>query len=391
MKKNISIITSALTAFSTSSLTAFSDVSFDFSDDSVMNQTHTRIVGDLNEDGEINVGDLVIMTHIMHGNIPVNSKRYYDDVFGYTDLNFDLTTDIFDLVELRKLVISPEKAFKIVSDADILSSADKTSDVAAFIRSPEDITSYLSGIGTSEEEIQKYLDIYDDDFFKDSDAVFGTLVQEYGNGVHFIAPETMFLHGRFLDILEYEEATEYFNIDIETLKKSHIFFLVTTPEYNSHPMLYPKTDKIILFRITVPKDIYNLSNGLGFVWSFELFSSEYAAHRFDSPDGKHHIYITTEADSFMDDYCNYMFFNINSDGSYKYYGEYYDYDCSDKFSCDYIPTTDNNNNTVYKFSDNARITWKNDRAAISFKLYEWDNTYTNYTEVWKTIAEIRYV
>ena len=397
MKKFISIITSVLTAFSASSLTAFANGSPDFSDDSVTHKTHTRIVGDLNEDGEISVGDLVIMTHIMHGNKSDDYRRYYYDELGYSDLNFDLSTDIFDLIELRKLVIFPEKAFKIVSDVDILSSADKATDVAAFIRSPEDITSYLSGIGTSEEEIQQYLDIYDDNFFKDSDVVFGTLVQEYGNGIHFRYPEASFMFGKFAEIFEvteeskYEQAAELLNVDIETLKSSNIYTLITYQEYNTHPMLYPKTDKIILFRTTVPKSIYDQSNGIGLVWDFELFGPEYRAHTFDSPDGKHHIYITVEEDDFMDDDCKYMFYIIDNNGSYIYGGEFYDYGYGDKFNCDYIPTTDNDNNPVYKFGDNAKITWYYGVAEISFKTYEWDEDYTQLSEIWQTINLAFYV
>ena len=105
MKKFISVITSVLTAFSASSLTAFADGSLDFSDDLITHKTHTRIVGDLNEDGEISVGDLVIMTRFMLGNLPDDDGRYYNDELGYSDLNFDLSTDIFDLIELRKAVI----------------------------------------------------------------------------------------------------------------------------------------------------------------------------------------------------------------------------------------------------------------------------------------------
>lgn len=394
MKKFISVITSVLTAFSASSLTAFADGSLDFSDDLITHKTHTRIVGDLNEDGEISVGDLVIMTRLMLVNLPDDDGRYYTDSIGFSDLNFDLSTDIFDLIELRKLVISPEKAFKVVSDVDILSSANKATDVASLMRSPEDITSYLSGIGTSEEEIQQYLDIYDDDFFKDSDVIFGTLVQEYGNGVHFCAPEATFKFGKIAEVFElteeskFEQAAELFNVDIETLKNSNIYTLLTEQTYNEHPMLYPKNDIIILFRTTVPKDIYDQSNGLCFVWDFELFSPEYYAHTFDSPDGKHHIYITVEEDGFMDDCCNYMFFNICNDGSYENYIEYYDYDRSDKFNCDYILTTDNYDYPAYKFGDNAMIAWYDYEAVIRFKFYEWDRTNTKYTEVWKTIASI---
>lgn len=378
MKKFISVIISVLTAFSASSLTAFADGSLDFSDDLITHKTHTRIVGDLNEDGEISVGDLVIMTRLMLGNLPDDDGRYYNDELGYSDLNFDLSTDIFDLIELRKLVLSPEKAFKVVSDVDILSSANKATDVAALMRSPEDITSYLSGIGTSEEEIQHYLDIYDDDFFKDSDVIFGTLVQEYGNGVHFCAPEATFKFGKIAEVFElteeskFEQAAELFNVDIETLKNSNIYTLLTEQTYNEHPMLYPKTDKIILFRTTVPKDIYDQSNGLCFVWDFELFSPEYYAHTFDSPDGKHHMYITAEVGTFIDDYCRYIYFWINDDGTYEYYRSNYGAECCDKFNRDYVQTTNDQGLIVYKFSDDCKITWEYDEAIFDLDVYGYD-------------------
>ena len=56
--------------------------------------------GDLNGDGELSVGDLILMNRYIHGTYSFNEKQ-----FKSADLNGDGNADIFDMVELRKLII----------------------------------------------------------------------------------------------------------------------------------------------------------------------------------------------------------------------------------------------------------------------------------------------
>ncbi|WP_028517643.1 leucine-rich repeat protein [Ruminococcus flavefaciens] len=57
--------------------------------------------GDLNGDGQFNVGDLVLMNRYIHGTYTFNEKQYKS-----ADLNGDGNADVFDVIEFRKKILA---------------------------------------------------------------------------------------------------------------------------------------------------------------------------------------------------------------------------------------------------------------------------------------------
>ena len=57
--------------------------------------------GDLNGDGQFNVGDLVLMNRYIHGTYTFNEKQYKS-----ADLNGDGSADVFDVIEFRKKILA---------------------------------------------------------------------------------------------------------------------------------------------------------------------------------------------------------------------------------------------------------------------------------------------
>ena len=388
MKKILSVIISLLTFFSFSSFSVSAEDKLypDTSDDSVLNISQTRYLADVNNDEELNVGDLVTMMLFLRGSEGYKDTIVHSDELNYLDINLDGNADIFDLVELRKAVIAPETAYKQVSSVDILKTADKTELESAFISSTDELTAYLANIGTDNDEIQKYTDIYDDNFFKGSDVIFGTLEQEYGEGVHFIPPVCDYLHGKFLDIFEREEINEYYGIDPEIIRKSNIYCLYTYQQYKSHPMVYKKKKNILLFQVTVPKTVRETTNDICLLFDFELFTPDYYAHQYDSPDGNYKLYITVAEDHFMDDTCQYVFYEIENDGSYAYLGEYYDGYAfvGDAFKQKYTEIREGEYST-YVFSDLCKIIWQKNGFDIQIKTYVFNEMINDWEFEWESI------
>ena len=388
MKKILSVIISLLTfiSFSSFSVSAEDKLYPDTSDDSVLNISQTRYLADVNNDEELNVGDLVTMMLFLRGSEGYKDTIVYSDELNYLDINLDGNADIFDLVELRKAVIAPETAFKQISSVDILATADRAEIKSTFISSPGELTAYLENIGTDDEEIQKYLGIYDGDFFKKSDVILGTLEQEFGEGIHFRAPVCDYIQGKFLDIAESETFCEYYELDPEIVRKSAIYCLYTCQEYKSHPMVYKKKKNILLFQVTVPKTVRETTNGICVLFDFELFTPDYYAHQYDSPDGKHKLYITVAEDHFMDDTCQYMFYEIENDGSYAYLGEYYDgyADAGDAFKQKYTEIREGEY-TIYVFSDLCKIIWQENGFDIQIKTYVFNEKINDWEFDWESI------
>lgn len=388
MKKVLSVIISLLTLIFASSfgVSAEEKVYPDTSDDTVLHRTSTRYLADVNNDEELNVGDLVTMMLFLRGSEEYKDTIFYADELNYLDVNLDGNVDIFDLVELRKAVIAPEAAYKQVSSVDILQTADTAELTSAFISSTDELTAYLANIGTDNDEIQKYTDIYDNNFFKGSDVIFGTLEQEYGEGVHFIPPVCDYLQGKFLDIFEREEINKYYGIDPEIIRKSNIYCLYTYQQYKDHPMLYKKEKNILLFQVTVPKTVRETTNDICLLFDFELFTPDYYAHQYDSPDGKYKIYITVEEDHFMDDTCRYRFYEIENDGSYAYLAEYYDGYAyyGDAFNREYTKTNEGQY-TAYVFDDACKIIWKKNDFDIQIKKSVFNENIDDWVSVWESI------
>ncbi|SHM12150.1 leucine-rich repeat protein [Ruminococcus flavefaciens] len=66
-----------------------------------MDDTNAYKNGDLNGDGQFNVGDLVLMNRYIHGTYTFNEKQ-----FKSADLNGDGNADVFDVIEFRKRILA---------------------------------------------------------------------------------------------------------------------------------------------------------------------------------------------------------------------------------------------------------------------------------------------
>lgn len=158
------------------------------------------IPGDLNFDWYISISDLVCMQRYLLGIGTLDTSR-----FGTTtaDINGDGSVDVFDYIELRKLVdewhgLSKNKAevtHIFTRCADSMQESNQYSKLddmkEAVIKSVSELESYLSPMWTmttdeeciqfdtvSEEVYNDYLERYTEDFFKDN-----VLLLNFLNGV----------------------------------------------------------------------------------------------------------------------------------------------------------------------------------------------------------------
>ena len=76
---------------------------------------HTGVVGDLNEDFEIDILDIVIIINVIIGNINPNNHEIWA-----SDINGDFSTDVLDVVTIVNIVINggleERSTFEIISD-----------------------------------------------------------------------------------------------------------------------------------------------------------------------------------------------------------------------------------------------------------------------------------
>ena len=76
---------------------------------------HTGVVGDLNEDFEIDILDIVIIINVIIGNIDPNNHEIWA-----SDINGDFSTDVLDVVTIVNIVINggleERSTFEIISD-----------------------------------------------------------------------------------------------------------------------------------------------------------------------------------------------------------------------------------------------------------------------------------
>ena len=60
-----------------------------------------KIAGDVDQDDTISIADLVLMNNYLLG-----TQTFSEEQFKIADINNDTFVDVFDMTELRKLVIS---------------------------------------------------------------------------------------------------------------------------------------------------------------------------------------------------------------------------------------------------------------------------------------------
>ena len=248
---------------------------------------YTHICGDVNADGEISVADVVLLQKWIMGTY---DDAYDGNVDKYTvDVNLDGFFDSFDLVQMRQLVLNPEKAEVhtyavdvLNTDADIPTMEEKeilwSENLDKVITEYDEMSAYLKTFITDNDELQKYLDKYDETFFEENNLILAPYIQERGNGVLTVACGPMRLNNVYI----YDETIENF-----------IFFVIGG-NYKEDVGLYPVTNTKMLAQITVPKSQTTAEDNVLYLdfQSDGFFSDIYETASYT--DGTHEIVITQD-------------------------------------------------------------------------------------------------
>ena len=168
MKKFIASLSAlALTAAALPCASAFA------ADDAQSTDHLSKIItiGDINNSGKIDIGDLVTAARFILG----------EDVDDFSSMVFDVNADgendVFDLIELRKLVLDPDKSKIQTYAMDVLKSLKNINPSIAKIESFEDAEAYFNEMLSNDEEIKKFTELYDEEFFKDNDLILQPFFQ----------------------------------------------------------------------------------------------------------------------------------------------------------------------------------------------------------------------
>lgn len=380
MRKIISLISALATVFSVSfsPVRAISEPQFD---DDIIHYSHTRYLADTNNDGELNISDLVYLSKYLHENI---TKWSY---FRY-DINMDVNADVFDLIVLRQSIIYPEKAFKQTITCDMLKTVDIPDSIGAFISSKDELNVYLSGLGIDEDEINQYLDNYDSSFFEKNDLVLGTLTQSNGKGIHHIPDISGFINLSLIfegEDIDYDKMRSFFKMikkDISEYESLNFFFMISHQDYKFPPMIYPEKKSTLLFQCNVPKTAREVSDDIVIAADFNLFTPLYSAYKYESYDKKKRIEVYVADDSFFDpDYSFYIYY-FDENGNRHFMGG--------EESVHYMPffdegkwTTDNNGNHSFSGGDdyeNFDIKWTKNSVIVKYVLGSESEHRTEYLE-----------
>ena len=168
MKKFISLFAAlAITASALPTVSAFAEDN----KTAVTHQEKTVTIGDVNNSGKIDIGDLVTASKFFLG-------EDVDKISSMLlDVNFDGENDIFDLIELRKLLISPENSKIQEYVMDMVKSQIKMNSDNIKLENAADAAAYFKKILSDSEEIKKFTDLYDEEFFKDNVLILRSFLQ----------------------------------------------------------------------------------------------------------------------------------------------------------------------------------------------------------------------
>lgn len=97
------------------------------------------------------------------------------------DVNLDGENDVFDLIGLRKLLLAPENS-KVL---DLVNSQVRLNSDSIKLENAEDATRYYEEILNDSEEIKKFTELYDEEFFKENVLILRSMVQEKLDGLNF--------------------------------------------------------------------------------------------------------------------------------------------------------------------------------------------------------------
>ena len=349
MKKLISALTASAVAFGVSATTASAEDKPLYTDDSVTQISEKYIIGDINNDGELNISDMVVLNNYLCG------KETERAVIINSDLNYDNSVDVFDLVAMRKYLLAPETAKKGTRNIDILTTAKKKNDKSVIAKSTAEVAAYLKETGADEAEIRKYLEVYDESFFKDNHVFLGTTGQKYGSGIHyttgaaaFVAEKTALLFSKLNDF-DYDDAT-------------NVYGVIAAKNYEAHPMLYPIKNNVLLFHYSIPASLMPEGNTeCGIIDLSGLLSNDYSAYMYSSPNDSKSIYITQESYLL---YSKVDVYYVNNDGSYTFAASLSEDDGCNPFDGEGKWEKDADSNDVFTNGKSYKLTWFENKVVI---------------------------
>ncbi|MCM1314971.1 MAG: dockerin type I repeat-containing protein [Alistipes senegalensis] len=269
---------------------------------------YTSIRGDINADGKISVADVVLLQKWIMGTYDgVDDEANKDAV----DVNFDGFVDSFDLVQMRQLVINPEKAevhtyavdvlntdAEIPTYEEITTTWEETENFNNIITEYDEMSAYLKTFITDNDELQKYLDKYDETFFEENNLILTPFIQERGNGVLMVAGSPMRVDNDYM---------------MHQMIDKGIFFFIGGI-YNEDVGLYPVTNTKMLAQITIPKSQTSAEDKIIYLDLQGKSLLSIQCETVSYTDGTHEIVITQENGWGI----NSDIYIKNDDGSFTY-------------------------------------------------------------------------
>ncbi|MDE5583559.1 MAG: dockerin type I repeat-containing protein [Ruminococcus sp.] len=315
--------------------------------------TKTTYFGDVNSDGKVGIADAVALQGAL-----LNKDFVADFDKANFDVNYDGIFDSFDLVLMRYLAINPEEAEEKTYTIDVIKSADFTeqTETLSIITDCNQLDEFLSSILSDGEEVNKYLERYNEEFFKENNLFMSPFVQKRGEGVFSeITGDAM------VNVKDFEWKED------ETFSFYGIMAGIASYYEEDDTGLYPITNTSMLAQIALPKSLtdgnmqtasLNVSDWFGDVYGDENII-------YTSPDGKTELCITQWA--FLLGGGINLYFK-NPDGSYSSITNLATDDGCTPFSNEGEWFTDSEGNSVFGDRENYTITWKDDGFVIDHRV-----------------------
>jgi len=279
-------------------------------EDGAESWSKTVISGDINDDGKLSIADAVILQQCLMDNYSNDGDFKLDK--SKLDVNFDGCFDAFDMVQMRQTVLHPETASTQTLAIDAFNSdlsftaPEKIEDFNKILTSYDEMSAYLSTITADSDEIQKYLDRYDETFFEENNLILEPLVQNCGNGVFY-------------------EITDIARGNNVPCKDGQIFngigFAVNS-NYEHNKGLYPQNKTNLLAQVAVPKSQSSADDTIIYLDLPNFFFSDTPASCHYT-DGTHELVFVYNSGLHHSDTDIYL---KNSDGSFTYIEDMFDFD-----------------------------------------------------------------
>ncbi|MDE6426786.1 MAG: dockerin type I repeat-containing protein [Ruminococcus sp.] len=270
---------------------------------------HTSISGDINGDGKVSVADAVIFQQCLMNSYSPDDDFELDK--SKLDINFDGVFDAFDMVLMRKFVLNPEIASTQTWAIDAFASDTTFStpteyeDFNKIFTSYDEMSDYLSTIMTNNDEIQQFLDRYDETFFEENNLILEPFVQNAGDGV-------------FYEIVAAARGKD-------EIFKDKIFngiAFVLNSHYEHNEGLYPQKKTNLLAQVAVPKSQSSADDMIFYLDSAHFFFSD-TPDSCRYTDGNHELVLINNWGFHHHSTDVYL---KNPDGSFTYIDDMFDFD-----------------------------------------------------------------